>query len=127
MKSDWEAVDLNFIVYKNTGVSILASIDDVEALLDDHIVKTATMKNSPFIQSFEKDVNEWDTTLVRQSCDRVKRFSQPGGTTYIIVVWHKEGNVMCGSILNYFTIYYFCNLLLFGMHFITFLCCCNVF
>ena len=64
MKSDWEAVDLNFIVYKDTGVSILASIDDVEALLDDHIVKTATMKNSPFIQSFEKDVNEWDLTLV---------------------------------------------------------------
>ena len=64
MKSDWEAVDLNFIVYKDTGVSILASIDDVEALLDDHIVKTVTMKNSPFIQSFEKDVNEWDLTLV---------------------------------------------------------------
>ena len=80
MKSDWEAVDLNFTVYKNTGVSILASIDDVEALLDDHIVKTATMKNSPFIQSFEKDVNEWDTTLVRQSCERVKWFCQLGGT-----------------------------------------------
>lgn len=64
MKSDWETVSLNFVPYKDTGIGIMCSIDDVEVLLDDHIVKTTTMKNSPFIKPFEKDVNEWDFRLV---------------------------------------------------------------
>jgi len=64
MKSDWDAINLNFVPYKETGVQILSSLDDVQALLDDHIVKTTTMKNSPFIKPFEKDVSDWDHHLV---------------------------------------------------------------
>lgn|SRR6218665_1612650 len=68
MKSDWETVSLNFVPYKDTGIGIMCAIDDVEVLLDDHIVKTTTMKNSPFIKPFEKDVNEWDFRLVGYFC-----------------------------------------------------------
>lgn len=65
MKSDWEAINFNFVPYKDTDISILAAIDDVQVLLDDHIVKTTTMKNSPFIKPFETEINEWDQRLVR--------------------------------------------------------------
>jgi len=65
MKSEWKAIDLTFVTYKDTGVSILASIDDVQVLLDDHIVKTTTMKNSPYIKPFETQANEWDVRIVR--------------------------------------------------------------
>lgn len=58
-------MNLNFVPYKETGVQILSSLDDVQTLLDDHIVKTTTMKNSPFIKPFEKDVSEWDHHMVR--------------------------------------------------------------
>ena len=65
MKADWEAIHFNFVPYKDTDISILSSIDDIQVLLEDHIVKTTTMKNSPFIKPFERDINAWDQTLVR--------------------------------------------------------------
>lgn len=65
MKSDLENMHFSFVAYKDTGVSILSSPEDIQVLLDDHIVKTTTMKGSPFIEPFEAAVNEWDVLLVR--------------------------------------------------------------
>ena len=65
MRKDWESMFFTFIPYKETGVSILSAFDDIQVLLDDHIVKATTMKGSPFIAPFEHDINEWDLKLVR--------------------------------------------------------------
>ena len=54
----------NFIPYKDTNFTILSSFDDIQTLLDDHIVKTTTMKGSAFIGPFEENIKNWAHFLV---------------------------------------------------------------
>lgn len=53
MQRDW--TDLVFTVnpYKDTGTYVIAGVDEIQLLLDDHITKTVTIKNSPYIKPFE--------------------------------------------------------------------------
>ena len=46
------------------GVSILTSIDDIQLTLEDHIIKAQTMKGSPFVKPFEKEMNDWEAKLM---------------------------------------------------------------
>ena len=66
MQSDWTRVSFTLTTYTNNpNVYVLATLDDMLTLLDDHIVKTTTMKNSPFIAPFENEVYIWFNELVK--------------------------------------------------------------
>ena len=64
MRGEWTDVKFDCIVYRETGVTILSALDDIQSLLDDQILKAQTMKGSPFIKPLEAEMKEWETKLV---------------------------------------------------------------
>ncbi|KAJ3193186.1 Dynein heavy chain 7, axonemal [Irineochytrium annulatum] len=64
MYSEWQAVQLGTIDYRDSGTQILCSIDDIQTLLDDHIVKIQTMRGSPFIKAFDEESKTWEERLL---------------------------------------------------------------
>lgn len=64
MKNEWKDMLFEFVPYRDSGVSILSSIDDIQLLLDDHIIKAQTMRGSPFVKPFEQEMKDWEEKLV---------------------------------------------------------------
>ncbi|XP_077305116.1 dynein axonemal heavy chain 3 [Lithobates pipiens] len=64
MKAEWSNMIFNFVRYRDTSTSILSAVDEIQLLLDDHIIKTQTMCGSPFIKPIENEAREWEQTLV---------------------------------------------------------------
>jgi WD40 repeat protein len=64
MKLDWAPLEFGSTIYKDTGVALLRGIDEIQAVLDDHITKTQAIRSSPFCKPFEKEVHQWEATLL---------------------------------------------------------------
>ncbi|XP_065190205.1 dynein axonemal heavy chain 12-like [Sycon ciliatum] len=65
MVEDWDPISFNTTQYRDTGISILTSVDEIQTNLDDQIVKTQTMRGSPFIKPFEVEIKAWEERLVK--------------------------------------------------------------
>lgn len=65
MQDEWENSKLQTHQYKDTPVKILASVEEIQLLLEDHIQKTQTMKGSPFVRPHEAKVKAWEESLLR--------------------------------------------------------------
>ena len=63
MRDDWDGVAFKVFPYKDTGTHVVGGVDDVQQLLDDHLVKTASMRASSFIKPFELVASSWEETL----------------------------------------------------------------
>ncbi|KAF3422790.1 hypothetical protein E2986_04661 [Frieseomelitta varia] len=64
MHLDWTEIAFVVNPYRDTGTYVIASIDDIQLLLDDHLIKTQTMKNSLYIKPFEKETLDWESKLL---------------------------------------------------------------
>lgn len=52
----WDHISLHHQPYRETGVPILTSLEEIQTMLDDQIVKTQTIRGSPFIKPFENEI-----------------------------------------------------------------------
>lgn len=67
MISEWEDICFKTSPYKDTGIFILSGLDDVQSVLDDHIVKTIGMRGSAFVKPFESQVRAWYEKIMRMN------------------------------------------------------------
>ncbi len=85
MKEDWREMVFVLIPYRETvsrqptdccfgftffnfqfrlkNVKILSSVDEIQVLLDDHIIRALTMLGSPFIKPMEVEMRVWTERL----------------------------------------------------------------
>uniref|UniRef100_W5L7L2 Dynein axonemal heavy chain 12 n=1 Tax=Astyanax mexicanus TaxID=7994 RepID=W5L7L2_ASTMX len=65
MVETWDIISFSHHAHRESGVSILTAVDEIQTMLDDQIVKTQTMRGSPFIKPFEKEIKAWEERLIR--------------------------------------------------------------
>ncbi|KAK1124658.1 hypothetical protein K0M31_006030 [Melipona bicolor] len=65
MTSEWDEVLFTIMLYKDSGVNILTQLDDIHALLEDHIVKVEAMRGSAFVKLIEEEVKNFYVLLLR--------------------------------------------------------------
>ncbi|RYH30478.1 hypothetical protein EON65_05000, partial [archaeon] len=63
MEAEWQHMIFETKEYRQTGTRILTAVDEIQQLLDDHIVKTQAMRSSRFIKPFLEQITKWEETL----------------------------------------------------------------
>uniref|UniRef100_A0A1B0CUL2 Dyneins heavy chain n=2 Tax=Lutzomyia longipalpis TaxID=7200 RepID=A0A1B0CUL2_LUTLO len=65
MIEEWSGVCFKIGSFKNTSLTILTGVEDIQGLLGDHINKTLAMRGSAFVKPCEVEVKAWYSKLVR--------------------------------------------------------------
>ncbi|XP_041984652.1 dynein axonemal heavy chain 12 [Aricia agestis] len=67
MIDEWADICFKTSMYKDTGIYILSGLDDIQTVLDDHIIKTIGMRGSAFVKPFLKQVRSWYEKITRMN------------------------------------------------------------
>lgn len=65
MEIEWNDVYFSTMPFKDTKVNILTQLDDVQALLEEQIVKVQAMRGSAFVKPIATEVKEFYELLLR--------------------------------------------------------------
>lgn len=65
MKNDWLETICEMKPWKETGTYAISgnTVDEAQQVLDDQMIKTQTMKGSPYAKRFENEIKEWEDWL----------------------------------------------------------------
>nr|XP_045615668.1 dynein axonemal heavy chain 7-like isoform X1 [Procambarus clarkii] len=63
MQRAWQTAKLRKVPQPEADVEVLAGLQEVRELVEDHLITTHTIKNSPFVGPFQDEVKEWESTL----------------------------------------------------------------
>jgi dynein heavy chain, axonemal len=61
---EWEGIELKTVPYKDSGTCIIGGVDDVQAILDDQIVKVQAINASPFAAPFRERSSTHESSLM---------------------------------------------------------------
>jgi dynein heavy chain len=61
---EWVTTSFTVNSYRETGTFVLAGVDPIQEILDDHIVKMQAIRSSPFIGPFESKCRDWEALLL---------------------------------------------------------------
>lgn len=64
MQSEWTEIVFDLLPYRDSDTHILAGLDDVQTLLDDHILKAQAMRGSPYIAALGEKATNWEDKLI---------------------------------------------------------------
>jgi dynein heavy chain, axonemal len=64
MQTEWKEVSFDLRQYRDTDTFLLAALDNVQALLDDHILKSQAMRGSPYIAALGAKATDWEDKLI---------------------------------------------------------------
>ena len=67
MKNEWKMVNFKTLPYRDgeAEYKILDSVESIKTHLEDHLLKTQTMRGSPYFKAFEVEVKKWEFQLGR--------------------------------------------------------------
>lgn len=63
MNDEWSTVEFCTKEYRTSGTHILSSTDEIQQILDDHIVKTQAMRGSRYNKPYLSRIVAWEATL----------------------------------------------------------------
>ena len=65
MRENWQTVEYSTSAYKETGTFVLQGqgVEDIQLMLDDHTIKTQTMRSSPFARPLAASLKAWEDFL----------------------------------------------------------------
>lgn len=65
MNEDWAPMEFTCKDWKKSSILEGEAIELIQALLDDHIIKTQTMKGSPYAKVFLDQIIVWENDLLK--------------------------------------------------------------
>lgn len=65
MKDDWMSVNYTCKKWKDSYILEGEAVEEIQTFLDDHIVKTQTMKGSPYAKFMLDEILDWEKKLLR--------------------------------------------------------------
>lgn len=76
MQSAWTGVKFEYSIWHATGTSVIRAVDDIQQMLEEHLVKTQSLATSPYIGPFEDRVKLWLEKLnLVQEVWKIKRLN----------------------------------------------------
>ena len=66
MQKDWEDVRFDITTFRDTNIPILKGdkIEDMQTMLDEHVLVSQTIKNSPDVLPLIHEAADWERTMV---------------------------------------------------------------
>jgi len=66
MEEEWKEVEIKLKDWKDTKTYVIQGdcVDDIQTILEDHIIKTQTMKGSASAKVYEARINSWERDLI---------------------------------------------------------------